>query len=83
MLGHDVGDILEHLKREHIEVRGILITVSDCLSERIEILVDIPVELDAVNTRNGGRYLLITIPVLIGILCMPFAIKSWSRRMKA
>lgn len=28
-------------------------------------------------------YLLITIPVLIGILCMPFAIKSWSRRMKA
>lgn len=28
-------------------------------------------------------YLLITIPVWIGILCMPFAIKSWSRRMKA
>lgn len=28
-------------------------------------------------------YLLITIPVLIGILCMPFAVKSWSRRMKA
>ena len=28
-------------------------------------------------------YLLITIPVLMGILCMPFAIKSWSRRMKA
>ena len=28
-------------------------------------------------------YLLITIPVLIGILCMPFAIKSWSKRMKA
>ena len=28
-------------------------------------------------------YLLITIPVLIGILCMLFAIKSWSRRMKA
>ena len=28
-------------------------------------------------------YLLITIPVLIGILCMPFAIKNWSRRMKA
>ena len=25
----------------------------------------------------------VTIPVLIGILCMPFAIKSWSRRMKA
>ena len=28
-------------------------------------------------------YLLITIPVLIGILCMPFAVKNWSRRMKA
>ena len=28
-------------------------------------------------------YLLITIPVLIGILCMPFAVKGWSRRMKA
>jgi len=28
-------------------------------------------------------YLIIIIPVLIGILCMPFAIKSWSRRMKA
>lgn len=27
-------------------------------------------------------YLLITIPVLIGILCMPFAVKNWSRRMK-
>ena len=27
-------------------------------------------------------YLLITIPVLIGILCMPFAVKSWARRMK-
>ena len=28
-------------------------------------------------------YLLITIPVLIGILGMPCDIKSWSRRMKA
>ena len=28
-------------------------------------------------------YLLITIPVLIGISCTPFAIKAWSRRMKA
>ena len=27
-------------------------------------------------------YLLITIPVLIGILCMPFAVKNWSRRGK-
>ena len=57
MLCHDVGDVLEHLKGEHIEVRGILITVSDCLSERIEILIDISVELDAINTRNGGRCL--------------------------
>ena len=28
-------------------------------------------------------YLLITIPILIGICCMPFAIKNWSRRLKA
>ena len=28
-------------------------------------------------------YLLITIPVMIGIGCMPFAIKNWSRRLKA
>ncbi len=28
MFCHDVGDVLEHLKREHIEVRGTLITVS-------------------------------------------------------
>lgn len=28
-------------------------------------------------------YLLITVPVLIGVLCMPFAIKNWSRRLKA
>ena len=28
-------------------------------------------------------YLLITVPVLIGICCMPFAIKNWSRRLKA
>lgn len=27
-------------------------------------------------------YLLITVPVLIGVLCMPFAVKSWSRRLK-
>ncbi|HBN55354.1 MAG TPA: ABC transporter permease [Lachnospiraceae bacterium] len=27
--------------------------------------------------------LLITVPVLIGILCMPLAVKGWSRRMKA
>ena len=27
-------------------------------------------------------YLLITVPVLIGILCMPLAIKGWSRRLK-
>ena len=53
VLCHDVGDVLEHLKREHIEVREILITVSDSLSERIEILIDISVELDTVNTRNG------------------------------
>ena len=28
-------------------------------------------------------YLLITMPVLIGIVCMPFAIRNWSRRLKA
>ena len=28
-------------------------------------------------------YLLISIPVLIGICCMPFTIKNWSRRLKA
>lgn len=28
-------------------------------------------------------YLLITIPVMIGIGCMPFAIRNWSRRLKA
>ncbi len=28
-------------------------------------------------------YLLITVPLLIGICCMPFAIKNWSRRLKA
>ncbi|MCH5271798.1 MAG: ABC transporter permease [Lachnospiraceae bacterium] len=27
-------------------------------------------------------YLLITVPVLIGIVCIPFAIKRWSRRLK-
>ena len=27
-------------------------------------------------------YLLITVPVLIGIWCMPFAIRNWSRRLK-
>ena len=27
-------------------------------------------------------YLLITVPVLIGIVCMPFAVKRWSRRIK-
>lgn len=53
-LCHNIGDVLEHLKGEHIEVRGTFIIVSDCLSERIEILVDISVELDTINTRNGG-----------------------------
>ena len=28
-------------------------------------------------------YLLIIMPVLIGIVCMPFAIRNWSRRLKA
>ena len=28
-------------------------------------------------------YLLITVPVLIGVWCMPFAIRNWSRRLKA
>ena len=27
-------------------------------------------------------YLLITVPVLIGVLCIPLAVKSWSRRLK-
>jgi len=27
-------------------------------------------------------YLLITVPVLIGVLCMPFAVKGWSKRMR-
>lgn len=27
-------------------------------------------------------YLLITVPVLIGLLCTPFAVKRWSRRMR-
>ena len=57
MLCHDVDDVLKHLKREHIEVRGTFITVSDSLSKYVEILIDISVELDAINTRNGGRCL--------------------------
>ena len=32
VLCHNVGDVLEHLKGEHIEVRGILITVSDTIA---------------------------------------------------
>lgn len=28
-------------------------------------------------------YLLVTVPVLIGLFCVPFAVKSWSRRLKA
>ncbi len=28
-------------------------------------------------------YLLITVPVLIGILCLPLAVKGWSRRLRA
>ena len=28
-------------------------------------------------------YLLLTVPVLIGIVCMPFAVKKWSRRIRA
>ncbi|EFC94209.1 hypothetical protein CLOSTHATH_07624, partial [Hungatella hathewayi DSM 13479] len=27
-------------------------------------------------------YLLITVPVLIGMVCMPFAVNNWSKRMK-
>ena len=27
-------------------------------------------------------YLLVTVPVLIGIVCIPFAVKRWSRRLK-
>ena len=27
-------------------------------------------------------YLLIIVPVLIGVLCMPFAVKGWSRRLR-
>ncbi len=27
-------------------------------------------------------YLLVTVPVLIGLFCVPFAVKSWSRRLK-
>lgn len=27
-------------------------------------------------------YLLVTVPVLVGILCLPFAVKGWSRRMR-
>ena len=55
MLCHDVGDVLKHLKGEHIEMGRTLIPVSDSLSQRIEILIDISVELDAINMRNGGR----------------------------
>ncbi len=28
-------------------------------------------------------YLLITVPVLIGVLCLPLAVKGWSRRLRA
>lgn len=36
----------------------------------------------------GGKYvwspyLLIAVPVLIGVLCLPFAVKGWSKQMKA
>ena len=40
MFCHDVGDVLKHLKREHIEVGETLIPVSDSLSQHIEILID-------------------------------------------
>ena len=35
------------------------------------------------GTYIWSPYLLITVPLLIGICCMPFAIKNWSRRLKA
>ena len=57
MLCHDVGDVLKHLKGEHIEVGGTLIPLSDSFTQHIEILVDISVELDPINTRKAGRYL--------------------------
>ena len=43
--------------RYGLRVGQILITVSDCLSERIESLIDISMELNTINTRNGGRCL--------------------------
>lgn len=27
-------------------------------------------------------YLLVTVPILVGIFCMPFAVRNWSRRLK-
>ena len=28
-------------------------------------------------------YLLVTVPPLVGVLCMPFAVRTWSKKMKA
>ena len=57
MFCHDIGDVFEHLKREYIKVGRSFISVSYGFSKCIKVLIDIPVELDTVNTWNCCRCL--------------------------
>nr|DAM78832.1 MAG TPA: hypothetical protein [Caudoviricetes sp.] len=55
MFRHDIGDILKHLQREHIQPGGILTVFSDGRFQGFQVLVDVTIELHAIDTGNGGR----------------------------
>lgn len=53
MLRHNVGDILEHLQTEQVKAGTFLIIIPHALFQRAQVLIDVPAEFDAVQTRNG------------------------------
>nr|DAL75787.1 MAG TPA: hypothetical protein [Bacteriophage sp.] len=57
MFCHDKCDILKHLQRKHVQIGTFLTVVSNGFLQCFQVLINIPLELHAVNSRNGSRCL--------------------------
>jgi len=55
VLRHYIGDVFEHLKAQKIQPGVVLVISFDGFLQRTQALIDVPLELDPVNTRDDRR----------------------------
>lgn len=53
VFGHNKGNVLKHLKREHIKIEGLFLPLTNTLLKHCKVFISIPLKLQTVDSRNG------------------------------